>query len=198
MLRIGLTGSIATGKSTVLAHIASRGIPTFSSDDEVHRLYAGPAAPAIAGLFPDVVHDGRVDRTALAAALVADPARLAEVEAVIHPMVREAAARFFESAERAGARLAVADVPLLFERGFDYGLDGVIVTVVDDEILRARALARPGMSVEKLDAILARQMPQDQKIARADHVIETSGSIDVTRRAVDSLIDRLQANQEVR
>jgi dephospho-CoA kinase len=195
MLKLGLTGSIATGKSTVLDHIAQRGFPTFSSDAAVHRLYAGPAAAPIGELFPGIVHDGAVDRQELAARLVAAPDRLSEVEAIVHPMVRDEIASFFAQAERAGAALAVADIPLLFERGFDYGLDAVIVTTVGVDEQRRRALARPGMNVDKLDAILARQMPQAGKLARADHVIDTSGSIDDTYRAVDALLDTIVANQ---
>jgi dephospho-CoA kinase len=195
MLKLGLTGSLATGTTTVLDHIARRGFPTFSSDAAVHRLYAGRAAAPIDDLFPGVVRDGTVDRTELARRLVDAPERLAEVEAIVHPMVREEVAAFFAEADRDGARLAVADIPLLLERGFDYGLDAVIVTAVDEAIQRQRALARRGMSVEKLGAILARQMPQDQKKARADHVIDTSASIDDTYRAVDALLDELTANQ---
>lgn len=191
MLKLGLTGSIATGKSTVLEHMAQRGIPTFSSDEAVHRLYRGAAVGPVSRVFPDVVHDGVVDRTALSATLVGHPERLAMLEAIVHPLVRAEAARFFADAEAAGAFIAVIDVPLLFESGFDYGLDAVVVTAVDEPTLRARALARPGMSVEKLGAILARQMPQDEKKARADYVIDTSGSIDDTRRAVDALLDSL-------
>lgn len=195
MLKLGLTGSIATGKTTVLDHIADRGFPTFSSDEAVHRLYAGAAVAPIGALFPAVVHDGAIDRTALAREIVAAPERLGEVEAIVHPMVRQEIARFFAAAEESGATLAVADIPLLFERGFDYGLDAVIVTAVAEPIQRQRALARPGMSVEKLDAILARQMPQADKKARADQVIDTGGSLDDTYRAVDALLDEFVANQ---
>ena len=195
MLRIGLTGSIATGKSTVLAMFEDLGIPVFSSDDAVHRLYAGRAAPELDRLFPGVARDGVVDRTELSRRLLATPERLAEIEAVVHPMVRDEVARFFDAAEQEGAPLAVADVPLLFERGFDYGLDAVIVTVVDESVQRERALARPGMSVEKLDAILARQMPQADKKRRADHVIDTSISIEATRRAVEALVENLKASR---
>lgn len=197
MLKLGLTGSIATGKTTVLDHIASRGIPTFSSDEAVHRLYRGAAAQPLEQLFPGIVHDGIVDRTALSARLVAAPDRLAEVEAVVHPLVRAEVARFFADAQASGATMAVVDVPLLFERGFDYGLDAVIVTAVDEPEQRRRAMARPGMTVEKLDTILARQMPQADKRARADHVIDTGGSIDDTYRAVDALLGKLQPNQRV-
>lgn len=196
MLRIGLTGSIATGKSTVLAMFEDLGIPVFSSDDAVHRLYAGRAAPELDRLFPGVARDGVVDRTELSRRLLAAPERLAEVEAVVHPMVRDEVARFFDAAEQEGAPLAVADVPLLFERGFDYGLDAVIVTVVDESVQRERALARPGMSVEKLDAILARQMPQADKKRRADHVVDTSTSIEATRRAVEALVEKLKASRK--
>lgn len=195
MLKLGLTGSIATGKTTVLNHIAARGFPTFSSDEAVHRFYAGAAAQPIAALFPAVVHDGVVDRTALARELVAAPERLAGVEAIVHPMVREAIATFFADAAESGAPIAVADIPLLYERGFDFGLDAVIVTAVDAAEQRQRALAREGMSVEKLATILARQMPQADKKARADYVIDTGGSVDDTYRSVDSLLDSLVATQ---
>lgn len=195
MLKLGLTGSIATGKSTVLAHIATHGIPTFSSDDAVHRLYEGAAVAPIAARFPDVVHDGRVNRTRLSAVLIAAPERLSEIEAIVHPLVRAEVRNFFADAEAKGHWAAVADIPLLYERGFDYGLDAVIVTAVDEAVQRQRVLARPGMSVEKLEAILARQLPQDDKKARADYVIDTGGSIDDTYRAVDALLLRLKTNQ---
>lgn len=195
MLKLGLTGSIATGKSTVLAHIAKQGIPTFSSDEAVHRLYEGAAVAPIEALFPGIVHDGRVDRARLSARLLEAPGRLAELEAVVHPLVRAEILQFFARSEADGAWAAVADVPLLYERGFDYGLDAVIVTAVDEMTQRQRVLARPGMSVEKLNAILARQLGQDEKKARADHVIDTGGSIDDTHRAVDALLQRLKANQ---
>lgn len=191
MLRLGLTGSIAAGKSTVLDMIAARGIPTISSDAIVHRLYEGPAVQAVEELFPGIVRDGLVDRAELSRRLVASPERLADLEAVIHPMVRTAIAGFFADAEAAGAPLAVADIPLLFESSFDYGLDEVIVVAVEPSIQRQRALARPGMSETKLQTILARQLPQQEKVKRADHVIDTSLSLDDTRRSVESLLDSL-------
>jgi dephospho-CoA kinase len=193
MLKIGLTGSIATGKSTVLKMFEDLGVPVFSSDAAVHKLYAGAAAAPIERLFPGVAPNGVVDRTELSRRLLAEPEKLTEIEAVVHPLVRNEVAYFFKAAEGRGAPLAVADIPLLFERGFDYGLDAVIVTVVDESVQRQRALARPGMSVEKLDAILARQMPQAEKRERADHVIDTSVSIEATEREVRDLVDRLKA-----
>lgn len=196
MLRIGLTGSIATGKSTVLRMFGALGIPTFSSDDAVHRLYEGAAAGPIGALFPGVVVEGAVDRSALAVRLIEHPERLRELEAVVHPLVRSEIAEFFAAAESRGEPLAVADIPLLFEGGFDYGLDAVVVTTVDAAAQRRRALSRPGMTVEKLEAILARQMPQAEKKRRATHVISTSGSLESTENAIKSLVDVLGAKQQ--
>lgn len=195
MLKVGLTGSIATGKSTVLGFIADEDVPTFSSDEAVHRLYEGKAVPAVERLFPGVTAAGRVDRTELSRRLVATPDRLRELEAAIHPLVREAVADFFSEAQSRGAPLAVADIPLLFEGGFDYGLDAVIVTAVDEAIQCGRALKRPGMNVEKLEAILARQLPQAEKVKRASHVIDTSGTLAATREAVKALVGELKANR---
>ncbi|HHY50331.1 MAG TPA: dephospho-CoA kinase, partial [Alphaproteobacteria bacterium] len=127
-----------------------------------------------------------------ASRLVAAPDRLAELEAIVHPLVRGEIAGFFKSAEERGEALAVADIPLLFEGGFDYGLDAVIVTAADPAIQRERALARPGMTVDKLEAILARQLPQAEKKRRATHVIDTSGSLEATRRQVRLLIEHLR------
>lgn len=192
MLKVGLTGSIATGKSTVLDYFDSLGIPTISSDDIVHRLYAGPAAEAIERLFPGVTKAGAVDRAALSRRLVDHPEKLKELEALVHPLVRNEIAYFFKAAEGRGELLAVADIPLLYEGGFDYGLDAVIVTAVDPAIQRERALARPGMTEEKLDAILARQLPQAEKKRRATYVVDTEGSIDDTHRVLDSVVDALR------
>lgn len=194
MIRLGLTGSIASGKSTVLAVFAEHDIPVFSSDEAVHALYEGEAAPVVEQLFPGVTAKGRVDRAALSRALVAAPGRLKELEAAIHPLVRKRLAAFFADAERSGAPLAVADVPLLFETGFDYGLDAVVVTHAPDAMLRERALKRPGMNVQKLDAILARQMPQAEKLRRADYVIETGWTLADTRAATTALIAALTAD----
>lgn len=184
MRRIGLTGSIATGKSTVLAVLEEMGIPVFSSDEAVHELYAGEAVPLVEALFPGVGRTGTIDRNLLSQQLIAQPHRLAELEAVVHPLVRKRIARFLEEAESKGAKLAVVDIPLLFESGHDWGFDEVWVTAVDPAEQRRRAMARPGMTGEKLDAILARQMPQDQKKARADHVFDTGKSREETAAEV--------------
>ena len=191
MLKLGLTGSIATGKSTVLAAFAARGVPVFSSDEAVHQLYEGEAVDPVGRLFPGVIHGGKIDRQALSAALVAAPDRLAALEAIVHPLVRARIAAFLATAEATGAALAVVDIPLLYESGYDYGLDQVAVTVVDEPTQRRRALARPGMSVEKLATILARQTPQAEKQRRADYVFDTAKAPAVIEAEAAALIDRI-------
>lgn len=193
MLRIGLTGSIATGKTTVLEAFAKRGLPTYSADAAVHALYQGEAAPLIEKLFPGTVQDGSVNRALLSARLATEPDRLAELEALIHPLVHDMAMDFLERAEADGAAMAVLEVPLLFENGVRYPVDVIVVTHCAPQLQRARALARPAMSAEKFDLIVSRQMPQAEKLARADYAIDTSGSIEDTRRQVSALVDRLQA-----
>lgn len=196
MLRVGLTGSIATGKSTVLKAIADLGIPTHSADDAVHRLYSGTAAPLIEAAFPGVVSDGIVDRAKLSAHLAADPDRVPVLEAIVHPLVREEGLDFFRRAAAEGAALAVIEIPLLFETKADYGLDKVIVVATDPAIQRQRALARPGMSVEKLDFIVSRQLDQAEKIKRADIVIDTSATMDDTISRTRAAIATLLAEGE--
>lgn len=191
MLKLGLTGSIATGKTTVLNAFADLGVPIFSSDEAVHALYEGEAAPVVEGLFPGVTTDGTVDRAELSRRLVGHPERLKRLEEAVHPLVRARMRKFLDAAEASGAALAVVDVPLLFETGFDYGLDKIAVTVVGEPELRKRALARPGMTVEKLDAILARQLPQAEKRKRADYVIDTSGPLDHAAAQVAALVASL-------
>src|ERR1700744_5675968 len=132
MLKLGLTGSIASGKSTALKAFADLGVPVFSADEAVHALYANEAVRPVETAFPGVVVDGRIDRARLSAFLVAEPQRLAALEAIVHPLVRARLSAFFTAAQANGAPLAVADIPLLFETGHDYGLDGVAVTAVDD------------------------------------------------------------------
>jgi dephospho-CoA kinase len=192
MLKLGLTGSIATGKSTVLKVLAEHDIPTFSSDEAVHELYAGEAVGPVDALFPGVGANGTIDRAELSRRLLAEPKRLRDLEAVVHPLVRARIAKFLAESESSGADIAVVDIPLLYEGGHDWGLDALIVTVVDAAEQRRRALARPGMTDEKLDAILARQMPQAEKIARADYVIDTGKSMKDTMDDVVQLVKKLR------
>jgi len=194
MWKVGLTGSISSGKSTVLKEFAALGVPTFSSDDAVHELYRGDAVSPVEALFPGVSHNGAIDRAELAKRIVQQPERLKELEAAVHPLVRARIASFLADAQAAGAKLAVVDIPLLFETGFDYGLDRVATTWAPDEEIRARALARPGMTVEKLEAILARQLPQDEKRKRADYVIGTFGPLSNMRASVKALVEALRTN----
>ena len=194
MRKIGLTGSIATGKSTVLKAFAALGVPVFSADEAVHELYQSEAVAPVAKAFPGVARDGKIDRAALSAALVKAPETLATLEAIVHPLVRRRVAAFLKHAEAGGALLAVADIPLLFESGYDYGLDAVAVTVTTDAIQRQRAMSRPGMTVEKFETILARQMPQAEKRARATYIFDTSGAPNETRKRVKALVDAIKAS----
>ena len=192
--KLGLTGSIATGKSTVLKLFAEYGVPVFSSDDAVHELYQGEAVEPVAAEFPDALRGKSIDRAALSAALVAEPQKLKTLEAIVHPLVRRSVATFLAAAEAEGALLAVVDIPLLFESGYDYGLDAIAVTICDEAVQRRRALARPGMTVEKLATILARQLPQAEKKARATYVFDTSGPLRETRQRVRALVDAIRAS----
>lgn len=192
-IKLGLTGSIATGKSTVLAAFSDLGVPVFSSDDYVHELYRGAAVGPVEAAFPGVTVDGVIDRQKLGAQVIGNPGRLEELEAIVHPLVRAGIRKFLVDAETNAAPLAVVDIPLLYENAVDWGLDGVVVTTVAEPEQRRRALARPGMTVDKLEAILARQIPQAEKIRRADYVFDTSGTIAETREAVRDLVLRLKA-----
>ncbi|MBL8591905.1 MAG: dephospho-CoA kinase [Devosia sp.] len=198
MLKLGLTGSIATGKSTVLAALAELGLPTFSSDEAVHELYRGAAVAPVEAAFPGVAVDGVIDRERLSRQLVGHPARLQQLEAIVHPLVRARIREFLEHAAAAGEPMAVVDIPLLFENGVEWGLDAIIVTTVNEAEQRRRALARPGMTVEKLDAILARQMPQAEKVKRATYIIDTSDTIAATRKRVVELVQRLRQEAQAR
>lgn len=193
MWRIGITGSIATGKSTVLKAFADLGVPVFSADTAVAELYEGEAVAPVEALFPGVAHDGRIDRALLSKKLGEDPAGFKRLEAVVHPLVRARIAQFLDTAEAQGHALAVVEVPLLFESGHDYGFDAIAVTFVDEAIQRERALARPGMSVEKLNTILARQTPQAEKKRRATYLFDTGSPVAQTQKEVAALVADIRA-----
>ena len=193
MWRIGMTGSIATGKSTVLKAFADLGVPVFSADEAVAELYAGEAVAPVEALFPGVTTAGHVDKTLLSQRLAADATRFKQLEAVVHPLVRARIARFMDDAETAGHALAVVEVPLLFESGYDYGFDAIGVTWVDEAMQRQRALARPGMTGEKLDTILARQLPQAEKKARATYLFDTGMPLAQTTAMVATLVASIRA-----
>ena len=189
---IGLTGSIGMGKTAVASHIASRGVPVLDSDSVVHRLYAGEAAEAIESAFPGTTVDGLVDRARLSAALLAEDNGFARLEALIHPMVRQVQWHFLREQETAGAALAVLDIPLLFETGGDELADATIVVSAPADVQAARVSVRPGMTREKLDAIHTRQLPDAEKRARADFVVDTGVPWEKTRDEVDKVLESLK------
>jgi dephospho-CoA kinase len=191
MFVLGLTGSIGMGKTTVAAHIASRGVPVLDSDSIVHRLYAGDAAPHIEAAFPGTTAAGAVDRAKLSAALLAEDGGFARLEALVHPLVRQAQWRFLQEQAAAGKPLAVLDIPLLFETGGNDLMDACMVVSAPAEVQAARVLARPGMTSEKLDAIRARQLPDGEKRARADFVVDTGLAWEETRLQVDRILESL-------
>lgn len=188
MIRLALTGSIGMGKSTVAAMFAARGIPVFDADAEVRRLQGpgGALVSAIEQRFPGTTRNGAVDREALSAAVLGRPDELAALEALVHPAVHAARARFLLDNRDAPALLF--DIPLLFETGGEAAFDKVIVVSAPPLLQRERVLARPGMTPAKFDAILGRQLPDAQKRARADFVIETGGSLADTERQVEQIL----------
>ena len=169
---LGLTGSIGMGKSATAGIFRRLGVPVHDADAAVHRLYRGRAAPLVEKAFPGTVIDGAVDRGRLGAAVLGDPARMRELEAIVHPLVREEEEAFLERA--ALAAIAVLDIPLLFETGGEARCDAVLVVTAPASVQRERVLARPGMSEEKFQSILSKQMPDAEKRARAHFLVDTS------------------------
>jgi dephospho-CoA kinase len=188
MIILGLTGSIGMGKSTAAKLFAEAGVPVYDADATVHSLYEGEAAPAIEAAFPGTTVDGKVDRTRLSAHVVHDPAAIRRLEQIVHPMLGASRQKFLDDAERAGAPVAVVDVPLLFETGGEKRVDAVVVVTTTPEIQRERILARDDMTVEKLDAILARQLPDAEKRKRADFVVDTSHGLDPVRARIRDIL----------
>jgi dephospho-CoA kinase len=187
MIIVGLTGSIGMGKSTTLAMFADAGIPVHSADESVHRLYAGQAANLIEAQFPGVVENGAVNRDKLAKQVFNDPDALKRLESVVHPLVRKDEEAFIKSAQKTGAPFAVIDIPLLYETGAEKRVDKVIVVTAPEDMQRDRVMARPGMTAEKFQSILARQLPDAEKRNRADFVIDTGQGLEYTRRAVHEI-----------
>ena len=188
MIILGLTGSIGMGKSTTAKLFAEAGVPVYDADATVHRLYEGEAAPAIEAAFPGTTVDGKVDRTRLSARVVHDPAAMKQLEQIVHPMLGASRQKFLADAEQSGAPVAVVDVPLLFETGGEKRVDAVIVVTTTPELQRERILARDNMTAEKLDAILARQLPDAEKRKRADFVVDTSHGIDPVRARIRDIL----------
>ncbi len=188
MLVLGLTGSAAMGKSTVSAMFAARGVAVFDADRTVHALYAGAAVPVVEAAFPGTTSDGMVDRDRLRDRVLGDEAAMARLEALIHPLVKREEERFLSEARAAGRRIVLLDIPLLFETKAEAEVDMVVVVSAPADVQRERMLKRPGMTPERLEAMLARQTPDAEKRRRAHFVIDTRGSLDETRRQVDEIL----------
>jgi dephospho-CoA kinase len=188
MFILGLTGSLGMGKSTTARLFAEEGVPVHDADAVVHRLYEGEAAAAIEAAFPGTTADGKVDREELAARVLGDRVALKRLEAIVHPLVQQAEQRLLAEAEARGEKVAVLDIPLLFETGGEERVDAVVVVYAPPEVQRSRALERPGMTVDKLDAILAKQMPDEEKRRRADFVVDTSRGFEAARAEVRAIL----------
>ena len=194
MIVLGLTGSIGTGKSTTAAMFADLGVPVHDADRAVHDLYAGEAVAPIAAAFPGEVRDGKVDRAALSEILRQAPERFGELEAIVHPLVREREAAFLAHHRETGTPIVLLDIPLLFETGGASRVDKIVVVTCDPAIQRQRVLARPGMTEEKFDLIRARQMPDAEKRKRADFVVDSGHGLEPARLRVAEIIDTLNAD----
>ena len=198
MMVIGLTGSIGMGKSTVAQRFIESGIAVFDADAVVHELYDGEAVEKIEAAFPGSTRDGSVDRARLTQLLKNDQDALARLEAIVHPMVRDRRDHFLASQEKAGARMVVLEIPLLFETGGENQVDVTVVVSAPADVQRSRVLARPGMSEAKFDALLANQMPDAEKRRRADYLVDTDRSIEDTGKEIDKLIGLLRAREAER
>jgi dephospho-CoA kinase len=195
MLIVGLTGSIGMGKSTVAARFRSHGVAVCDADAEVHKLYEGAAVPAIEAAFPGTTEGGKVDRQRLARSLIENPAGFKRLEAIVHPMVLAAERAFLHAEAGKGAPMAVLEIPLLLETGGDQRVDVVVVVSAPADRQHERVMQRPGMTAEKLAQVLARQMPDAEKRARADFVVDTGGTFAATEAQVDNIIESLKGRE---
>lgn len=192
---LGLTGSIGMGKSTTAAMFRAEGVPVYDADATVHELYSGEAVRPVAAAFPGVVRDGRIDRSLLSTRVLGQPTGLKRLEKIVHPLVRARENAFLEQARTARASVAVLDVPLLFETGAQTRCNAVLVVTAPEELQRQRVLARPDMTTQKLDAILARQMPDAQKRQNAHFIVDTSHGVDIARADVRAILRAVAACQ---
>ncbi len=193
MIIIGLTGSIGMGKSTTSDMFKALGVPVISSDETVHQLYSGEAAPLIEAAFPGTAPDGVVDRKILSEKLMAAPDEFKRLEAIIHPLVRAHEQRFLDDAATRDEKMVLLDIPLLFETGATERADVIVVVSCAPEIQRKRVLARPGMTEEKFQAILSRQTPDAEKRQRADYVIDTGQGLEAAQQQVADIVAELSS-----
>ncbi len=188
MFILGLTGSLGMGKSTTAKFFAEEGVPVHDADAVVHRLYEGEAAAPIEAAFPGSTRGGKVDRAKLGERVLGDPAALKKLEAIVHPLVAAARERFLAEAARSGAEVAVLDIPLLYETGGEARCDAVVVVTAPAEMQRARVFERPGMSEEKLAALTAKQLPDAEKRARADFIVDSGQGFEAARQQVREIL----------
>jgi dephospho-CoA kinase len=188
MLILGLTGSAAMGKSTVSAMFAERGVAVFDADRTVHALYEADAVPVVEAAFPGTTAGGKVDRDRLRDRVLGDESAMRKLEALVHPLVKREEERFLSGAKAEGRRIVLLDIPLLFETKAEGEVQAVIVVSAPEAVQRERMLRRPGMTPERLDAMLARQVPDAEKRYRAHFVINTGGALDETRTQVDDVL----------
>ena len=193
MIRIGLTGSIGMGKSTTAKMFAAEGIPVHDADATVHALYSGRAAPLIEAAFPGTVSDGKVDRTLLSPHVLGKPEAMKKLEAIVHPLVREEEQLFLKRARAEHRRIVMLDIPLLFETGGEARVDVVVVVTADAQVQRDRVLSRPGMSEDRFEAILAKQMHDAEKRRRAHFLVDTGRGMEAAKRQVRAILKALAA-----
>jgi len=191
MFVLGLTGSLGMGKSTTARFFAEAGVPVHDADAVVHRLYEGEAVAAIEAAFPGTTVAGKVDRSKLAAQVLGNPAALKRLEDIVHPLVQAAERQLLAEALANGEKIAVLDIPLLFETGGDRRVDAVVVVSAPPQVQQSRVLERPGMTLDKLESILARQLPDAEKRRRADFVVDTSQGFDAAREQVRAILERV-------
>lgn len=194
MILVGLTGSIGMGKSATSEMFRAFGVPVYDADAAVHGFYAkgGAAVPLVAEKFPEAIVDGAVDRAILSKLVVENPQRIQELQDLVVPLVGKQRKEFMDAEREKGTLIVVDDVPLIFETGSARNYDKIVVVSAPPDMQRARVLARPGMTVEKFEAILARQMPDEEKRKRADFVIDTSQGFDHARAQVKAILDELR------
>lgn len=195
MFILGLTGSIGMGKSVAANQFKANGVPVFDADQAVHDLYAGAAVAPVGEAFPGVVDNGRINRTELSRVLLEQPHRFSELEAIVHPLVRKMQREFLAQHDQAGQRLVVLEIPLLFESGLDRVIDAVAVVSAPYAAQRERVLQREGMTSQKFEEILRRQMPDEEKRTKADFVVDTGGAIEQTQQQINTLVELLRARK---
>ena len=191
MFILGLTGSIGMGKTTTARLFAEAGVPVHDADAAVHALYEGEAVAAIEATFPGTTAVGKVDREKLGRRVVNDPAALKRLEAIVHPLVRQSETRFLADARARGAPVAVLDIPLLYETGGEGRVDAVVVVSAPGEMQRERVLQRPAMTVEKLESLLAQQLPDAEKRRRADFIVDSGHGIEHAHKQVNEILARV-------